>query len=205
MAKTNIPLATQLGRRQAKKSRHQAVVVGRASTSVRQPDFGIWFNAKVPRRIWYEIRDGANQPHDITYLSSYIHDARTAPSLVTLAKGQLRVGLKSDCWELFGQYDELVSVPSVLRISPVLGFEWRFEHACLGRLLANAGGEASAGDELWISECFIEKGSDAFQTEYSMFHIKGGGGGWSFSVRLAHPPWKIILRDTQVPIGPHKL
>ena len=169
------------------------------SSAKPQPDFGAWFRATEPRRICYEIREGANQWHDLAYVSSYLHDAKIWPSLLRPIKGRLRIGLERDCWELFEIYHELVSVSSVLEISPVLNIEWRFQHAVLGRLLASPPGE------LYISDFLLEEGSNRTQREGPIFHIMGALKFWSLSVQLGLGPWKIALRDTKSPVAPVKL
>ncbi len=189
----NAPSAT--GRRRERRPTENGAEEKKSSAKL-QPDFGIWFNAKEPRRICYEVRDDANQSHDLVYLSSYINDARTAPSLAKFAKGKLRIGMERDCWEVYGINPTLVSVSSVLTIFPVLGIEWTFEHACLERIMG------SADERLWISDCILDEDMGVFQAERSLLRVKGGGGFWSLSVHLAPQPWRIILRDTHTPILP---
>lgn len=165
-------------------------------SAILQPDFGTWFRATEPRRICYAVRDDANQWHDLAYLSSYLHDARFCPSQTKLVKGCLRIRLERDCWELFGTYGEVISVPSVLEISPVLNLHWRLEHAVLEGLLAAPPGE------LWISDCLIEETPQGTQREGPVFHIRGGLNFWSLSAQLGPGPWKIAFRDTKSPVAP---
>ena len=164
-----------------------------------QPDFGTWFRATEPQRICYEIRNDANRLHDLVYLSSYLHDARLCPSSVKLTRGCLRIRLERDCWELFEFYQELVSVPSILEISPVVELEWRFQQAILRGLLAGPAGE------LDITDFLIEEGANPDSTVGPILHIRGALKFWSLSVQLAPGAWKIAFRDTKIPVAPTKL
>ena len=164
-----------------------------------QPNFGTWFRATEPRRICYEIRDDANQLHDLAYLCSYLHDAKLCPSTVKRRRGCLRIRLERDCWELFELYQELVSVPSVLEISSVVELQWKFQQAVLRGLLAGPPGE------LYICDFFIEDGANPDPTVGPILHIRGAIKFWSLSVQLAPRPWKIAFRDTKSPVAPATL
>ena len=182
--------------RQLSNPQHRAMSRGRSDSTSQRPDFGTWFHLTGPQRIQYEVRTDANFQHDLAYLTSYIHDARTLPSLVRLVGGTLRIELERDCWELFRLYDQLVVVPSVLEISPVLNIEWKFQHRVLKRLLSDR------RSELWIAECTCDKATNFDGTAQSLFHIRGAVGFWSLSAQMAPQSPRIRLRDTQTPVGP---
>ena len=135
----------------------------------------------------------------VVILSSYLHDARLCPSSVKLTRGCLRIRLERDCWELFEFYQELVSVPSILEISPVVELEWRFQQAILRGLLAGPAGE------LDITDFLIEEGANPDSTVGPILHIRGALKFWSLSVQLAPGAWKIAFRDTKIPVAPTKL
>lgn len=161
---------------------------GRKPASGGQPDFGCGFHLHEPRRIRYEVRHGENLLHDLIYMSSYIHDAKTSLSSVRFRGGRLNIGMERDRWELFRHSGELDCVPARLDISGVLSVGWRFEHRALMDVAADP------HSPLWISGCRFPD-PDAYQPERAQLIISGGGGFWSLSAVLSPREWKIVLRD----------
>ena len=160
---------------------------GRAAT--RQPDFGMWFHRAQASRICYEVRGGSNMLHDISYLASYIHDARIAPASVDLRKGRLRIGMRRDRWELFRHLGELSSVSADLVISPALRVEWRFQDDVLKRVLA------SGDDGLWIAECRLGDWPGQPGENRRCLQLDGAAGYWSLFVAIPLRGCVISLRD----------
>ncbi len=162
----------------------------------KQPDFTELFYScfgQVPRKVQYEVRQGASRYHDLVFPNSLIHDARFVRAKIRLRGRRLTIPINRDCWELKSTiherekdiYAELHIADAVLTISPIEDIQWTFRHTA-----------DFAGDkELWIQDLWIERNDH--QDEITKIVINGFD--WKCTLRAQCDDLQIKLKDSEVP------
>lgn len=159
-------------------------------TGTTPPDFSAFFRRGVVRPLRFEARPLANHVHDIHFLSSYLHDARLAPSHVSLRRAKLVVPVHRDCWELpridRGGYSELYSARSRLTVEPVASIQW------------DVGDPSTFAGELWIESIYL---GSAFWEEdgASELVISSPHQRWKLTIGIAADFGGVRLRDLEPP------
>lgn len=155
-----------------------------------QPDFSALFRKAEVAPLSFSVRPGANAVHDVHFLSSYLHDARSSTPTLTRQGETLTILLNRDCWE-FGYTatalgSELHIANSRLTISPVLEIRWKSKT------------EIPADRELWIESIYL--GPAHWEAdEASELVITAPHGGWRIAISLAEDFGEIRLEDQEVP------
>jgi hypothetical protein len=154
-----------------------------------QPDFTALFfdtfgNASQPIR--YELRQPPMLLHDLSFLSSLIHDARLKPAEICRSRGCIELPLNRDCWERgftdTASGSELHAAATVLTVRSSGELHW----------LAQPDRDEIWLDYLWVSETYRQTGGDRFEL------IVQFSGSPRLTIGLADD-WSVILQDREMP------
>ena len=162
----------------------------RVASAQQLPDFSALFARDKVSRLHLRIRHDSNYPHDIAFLSGYLHDARLTPHQIVRRGKKLVIPLQRDCWEL-GITDhpgscELPTAKARLLISPVSSLQWEIQDI------------ARMQEELWLESIYL--GPIHWEAEeVSELVISGRHQGWKLRVSIADDFGEIRLDDLELP------
>ena len=182
-------------RRAVNKRGHRRKGQGRESRlllprySQRWSEFGAWFHVTSPEYVCHVVRNDENLWHNLAYLNSYIHDARVTPSQMRWQGRSLVLQIIRDRWELYRHLERLNAVASSLKIGPVLGLDWSFDHATLGRVLKNR------DKRLWVLDVAVDEGATGLSGDVTRLKVRGPMRSWSLVIKVPAAHWRIDLRD----------
>jgi hypothetical protein len=149
------------------------------------PDFAQFFWATERKPLHFVTRDQPNLPHDIAFLSSYLHDAEFLHSSVKRKRTTVSIYIERDCWEIgYGHNphlpneSELLGARAVLTIGPVASLNWR---------------KPRAVSKLQIRSVYL-----AFESNQEPALIFAGGDEWQLRLSFSDTP-RIELRDVEMP------
>jgi hypothetical protein len=157
---------------------------------MKQPDFTKiffdYFGGK-PRKVSYEMRIGPCFLHDLTFLTSLVHDARFFRKDITLRGRRLTIPLNRDCWEIPMTSDnELHAANAKLVFATVQDLKWVFQ-----------GMKVDPNQELWIDSLCINESYRSHSGDRFDFIICGHG--WQLGFTLDDIGFTIRLQDIEVP------
>jgi hypothetical protein len=159
--------------------------------SRRRHDFGAWFHVAAPNCVHQVVTNDENLFHNLTYLNSYIHDARTAPNQMRRQGRSLVIPIIRDRWELYRHLGKLDTVASSLKIGPILGLDWCFDHATFGRVLNDR------YKWLWIVDVAVDEESTWHLEDVTRLIVRGPPKSWRLVVTVPAARWRVDLRDAR--------
>ena len=163
-----------------------------------QPDFSkIFFDyfATAPRPISYEIRKGPNQPHDVHFMSSLLHDACFKPEDIKLDGRRLTLLLRRDRWEdnPIPSDDGITCVAATLTIEPVLSSKWEMDDRELPLIIP--GPDCTEEDlSLWMTSLAIQNSEGRPEDEWTVILV---GWKWRFILSVGLDGFGVRLQDAE--------
>lgn len=146
------------------------------------PDFTkLFFDSLggVPAPIRYPLRPGPCLLHDLTFLSSLLHDARVLNPYSNAVDGAFKMRFNRDCWELGFKNNELHIANLTLTCHGFRSVSWDIPEAVKEPWL----------DYLWLDEaCHTEK----------PFRFFLRGERWHCNV-LLQKGWSVLFEDEEKP------
>jgi hypothetical protein len=178
---------------------------------MQQPDFTkIFFNLFESQtgKLAYSLRDGANLPHDVQFLSSLIHDATFKISNITKTEQSVTININRDCWEHGRQEDtdQLKVSESILKFSRVKSIRWIIGDITLSnRSIGNVGLEdrecINKDTEYQIDRFFI--GESTYFDGAVELVLTGYPYQWQLRILMHFERWAIELKDISLPALTH--
>ncbi len=156
-----------------------------------QPDFTKiffeYFGGK-PRKVRYELRHPPNFLHDLTFLSSLIHDAGFLLKDVVIKGRKLTIPIRRDCWEIpMTSNYELHVATAKLVFATAQDVRWVFQD------ITKADPEQELSiDGLCINESFRSHTADRF--DFTVL-----GHGWQLGFSLDKFAFMVRLQDNEIP------
>jgi hypothetical protein len=161
---------------------------------MKQPDFTQLFFDMLggkPKRIRYEVRDGACREHDIKFLDSLLHDANFRLGDISQSSNMVRINIRRDCWELgrISGDQQLLVTESALTFSKVKTVSWTTESI----------EETKSNEWLEINDIYVGESSYHHKNIFEIV-LSGYRNSWQLRVTLAGEKWRINLKDKSSPM-----